>query len=87
MYDDILGEEKENEKEKENSINWDFSKYVDEAYCYKCGSTNIETLKDKLTKDLLIRKVRCKTCYTEWKEVWNKDIDLELEKIIAEMKG
>ena len=86
MYDDLLG--KRNKKEEKpivkkggSGFKWDFAKYQNEAYCGRCGSTNLTTLNDVLKNNKLVKTIECNTCFCKWNEIWNKDIDLELESL------
>ncbi len=86
MYDDLLGKRKKKEKEKpivkkDSSFKWDFAKYRDEAYCGRCGSTDLTILEDILKNNKLVKTIECNTCFCKWNEIWNKDTDLELESL------
>lgn len=80
MYDDLLGSKKKHPQLKR--VKWDITIYEDQAYCYNCGGIDFTYTNDCLTGDFLERDVQCNACFAEWKEVWNKDIDLELKELL-----
>jgi formate dehydrogenase maturation protein FdhE len=76
-FEDII-----NKKVQPKKINWDMTKYEkDGAYCPNCGSQGISVIRDQLLSDHVEKDVRCNSCGMEWREVWNKDIELELEEL------
>ena len=75
MFEDILVG-----RNKPKSIHWDFDKYEnDGAYCPVCGSKNVKVIRDQLLSDHMEKDVQCNDCGMMWREMWNKDIELELE--------
>ena len=81
MYDDLLGPKKKAPKKKPDRIKWDLSEYEEKAYCYNCGSEDFTVVDDRLKSDRMEKDILCNDCGCEWKEVWNKDIELELEEL------
>lgn len=82
MYDDLLGKRNDKKIPKPKQIKWDIAVYEDQAYCYNCGGQDFTILNDKLTGDYLEKEVQCNACFAEWKEVWTKDIELELKELL-----
>jgi formate dehydrogenase maturation protein FdhE len=75
MYDDLI-------KGKSKSIIWDFEQYEKKAYCPSCGSTDVTAIRDHLSSQTLTKDIKCNFCSQQWKEVWNKNIELELKECI-----
>jgi hypothetical protein len=73
MYDDIL--------KKNGSLDWDFEQYEKKPYCPVCGSEYLTIIREQLLSDRLEKDIRCTMCGTEWRETWNKDIELSLREV------
>jgi hypothetical protein len=82
VYDDIIGKG----KTKPKSIHWDFSEYEENgAYCPVCGSTDVRIIREQLLSDHMEKDVQCDGCGMLWREIWNKDIELELEGLALDV--
>ena len=74
MFDDIITKPKD-------GFSWDFEKYEDKPYCPICGCEDLTILRDHLSSKKLVKEVRCNFCGAEWREEWDKDIDLKLKEV------
>ena len=80
MFEDII-----DKKVITGGFHWDIDKYIKNPYCPTCGSESVVTIRDHLTGDQLINDKKCKDCGVEWKEIYNKSVDLEsLQGVIYE---
>lgn len=76
LFEDILSQP------KPKRIVWDIKKYeTDGAYCPGCGSKKFTIVKDQLLSDHMQKDIRCQDCGTEWQEIWDKDIELDLKEL------
>ena len=74
MFEDLI-------KKKPKSINWDFDKYEVSPYCPVCGSEDLTILREQLLSNKLEKDIRCNHCGMEWREEWDKNIDLTLKEV------
>jgi formate dehydrogenase maturation protein FdhE len=80
VFDDII-----DIKKSGGGTHWDFSKYEEDgAYCPVCGSKNVKIIREQLLSDHMEKDIRCNKCNMEWREIWNKDIELELESLVLD---
>ena len=73
MFDDIII--------KQKGFIWDFEKYEKTPYCPICGSKDLTYIRESLTSKKLEKDVRCNFCKAEWREEWDKDIELKLKEV------
>ena len=72
MFEDLIKDP------SQKGIHWDWDKYKKKPYCPTCGSEDTVVIRDVLADKKLTNDRKCKQCGTEWKEVYNEDLDLEL---------
>jgi transcription elongation factor Elf1 len=72
MFEDLI------KPKKTGHIHWDWDKYKKVPYCPTCGSKDTVIIRDLLKDKKLTNTRKCKNCSTEWKEVYNENLDLEL---------